>query len=209
MTVEKIAETSLAIAKDVADWSDEVAKANQNKPKYEGIAVMGSHPKTKFQAPFDKDWLIYVCSPHNLEPGYPRLPRWDQWFEIHLPAQHETRSLAYLEEVKKERLVWMRDEAAMPYFKGAQLYPEKELKERFGHFFFTSSIAFIMAKAIVDCEQMNIPRIGIFGVMQATKTEYAYQRPGIQYFIQRATELGIEVIAPRSSNLFEPPPEDF
>lgn len=39
--------------------------------------------------------------------------------------------------------------------------------------------------------------------MQASETEYWYQRPGIQYFIQRATELGIRVQCPRESNLFE------
>ena len=45
--------------------------------------------------------------------------------------------------------------------------------------------------------------------MQASENEYFYQRPGIQYFIQRATELGIEVLAHEDTRLFEPPKDNW
>ena len=36
--------------------------------KYTGIAILGSHPATVMNAPFgDASWLIYACSPHNVE----------------------------------------------------------------------------------------------------------------------------------------------
>lgn len=130
--------------------------------------------------------------------------RVDQWFEVHLPLADETRQYGYLRELEKLDVVWMRDPEGLMMVKGARQFPEAEITKRFGPFFWTSSIAFMLAKAIVDAEQLGIKRIGIWGVMQASEGEYTYQRPGVQYWIQRADELGIEVIAPEESRLFEP-----
>jgi hypothetical protein len=185
---------------------------------FEGIAVLGSHPATVELAPFsDPSWLIYACSPHNVEQR--RLPRWDQWFEIHLPAAHSTRSYHYLrglEEQSREKqergenpIVWMRDQAALPHFPGSRLYPEQEMKELFCPFLFSSSIAFILAKAIVDAEKMGIKQIGLWGILQASKPEYLQQRPGTQYFLWEAARRGIKVLAAQESGLFEVPPETF
>lgn len=70
---------------------------------------------------------------------------------------------------------------------------------------FTSSIAYMLAKAIVDCEEQGIRQIGLWGIMQASEGEYAYQRPGIQYFLHEAMKRGIKVIANRESCLFDMP----
>lgn len=184
-----------------------------------GIAILGSHPATVAQAPFaDMSWIISACSPHNFELRV--LPRWDQWFEVHLPTvAHETRSYHYLRSLemsardKAERgenpVIWMRDKKAISHFPGAKLYPEKQMKDRFGPFCFTSSIAFMLAMAIVDCEAHGINQIGLWGIMQQSDTEYAYQRPGIQALIWQATQAGIRVLAPRESCLFDPPAENF
>jgi hypothetical protein len=207
-------------------------------PRYKGIAILGSHPATVLQAPFDDpEWLIYACSPHNLainppvdyavgqfaqhpdprtgkHPGLRYLDggrrpdggqfRVDQWFEVHLPITDETRPLSYIWELGKLDTVWVRDPEAMQLVKGARMYPMEQMIDQFSPFFFTSSIAFIMAKAIVDAKRLGIPEIGIWGVMQASENEYAYQRPGIQYFITRAVEAGLNVTVPPESKLFEP-----
>jgi len=173
----------------------------------EGIAVLGSHPATVSQAPFDKPWLIYACSPHNFEMR--QLPRWDAWFEVHIPLADKTRAYPYLKLLETVPLVWMRDKASIQYFPGARLYPEDEMKKEFGPFTFTSSIAYILAMAIKDCERLEIPQIGLWGIMQASPNEFMYQRPGIQNLIWEATKRKIKVLAPRESQLFEPPPEDF
>jgi hypothetical protein len=175
--------------------------------KYKGIAILGSHPATVDQAPYHDDWLIYACSPHNVEKR--ELPRFDEWFEVHIPVAHQTRGMQYIEALKTMPLVWMRDRAAMQYFPGARLYPEAEMKSEFGPFTFTSSIAFMLAKAIKDCQLLNIPMIGLWGIMQASPNEYTYQRPGIQNLIWEATKRGIKVRAPDVSRLFDPPAEDF
>lgn len=76
---------------------------------------------------------------------------------------------------------------------------------KFSPHMLTSSIAYMLAKAIDDCEREGIREIGIFGVMQASETEFVYQRPGIQYFIGEAMKRGIKVAAPRESCLFDLP----
>lgn len=69
----------------------------------------------------------------------------------------------------------------------------------------TSSIAYMLAKAIADCEEQGIRQIGLWGIMQQSDNEYAYQRPGIQYFIGEAQKRGIKVVANRESCLFDMP----
>lgn len=175
------------------------------------IAIMGSHPLTKRMAPFDDpDWKIWACSPHNFEHG--QLPRVDEWFEVHQPAFcKKTRTKPYQDFVRsitKKIPVWVRDKKEHP---DANEYPEKELKERFGESRFSSSISYIMAKAIaeiVDARLYEIPdktdEIGLWGIMQASESEYKYQRPGIQGLIEEAHRSGINVTVPEISKLFEP-----
>lgn len=219
-----------------------------SQAKYTGIAILGSHPATVTQAPFgDAGWLIYACSPHNIE--HRRLPRCDQWFEVHDTVEDPTRAFGYLKAVSEMPFVWMRDQRALKSgnFPGARPYPEKELKGTvevqqikvpagtfqqvrgpdgkpamaevmqrrqvevpnmdgfFNPYMFTSSIAYMLAKAIVDCKDNGIKQIGIWGVLQASETEYTYQRPGIQYFIVEAMRRGIQVACPRDACLFDMP----
>jgi hypothetical protein len=195
-----------------------------------GICVLGSHPQTKAQAPFDDPgWLIYACSPDNspfgLSPQKSVPPRVDAWFEIHRPVFHETRPYRYLEWLSNIPVVYMRDQLAMKLqlpdgqklFPTAVPYPEKEVKDRFGPFTFTSSIAFMMAKAILDIEKMReegkfgseTPTLGLWGILQRSEQEYANQRQGTQNMIWNATKSGIKVLAAQQSGLFEPPPEIF
>jgi hypothetical protein len=193
----------------------------------EGIAILGSHPATVMKAPFDKNWLIYACSPHNFEKRL--LPRFDAWFEVHIPVADKTRADPYLRYVQTLPKVWMRDTEALPRYPGGILYPEDELRGvgevvqgangpqtnmlkvgKFSYFHFTSSIAYMMAKAIDDIDNgLAAPCLGLFGIMQASANEYVYQRPGIQYFIDQCWRRGIKTVAPDISRLFESPPENF
>jgi hypothetical protein len=198
------------------------------------ICILGSHPATVMQAPFQDDSAyIYACSPHNVE--HRTLPRVDCWCELHDPIEDPTRAFAYLKAVSEMPVVMMRDKRALSSgaFKGARPYPEEKLKGTstfqkvtlpnpdgtaevrkveiphmdgmFAPYMFTSSIAYMLAKAIDDCEREGIKQIGIWGVLQRSDTEYVYQRPGIQYFLHEAMRRGIKVVANRESCLFDMP----
>jgi hypothetical protein len=187
-------------------------------------------------APFaDPGWLIYACSPDNTPGGHSPdkclLPRVDEWFEIHNPVFDATRPYAYLEYLANIPKVWMRDKLAMtfrtqdgrPLFPTAQVYPEKALKDRFGPYAFTSTVAFMMAKAVVDIEEMvrqgrmgpdgyadgEPPQIGLWGILQNSKREYEEQRAGTQQMIWNAAAAGIKVQVAAESGLLQPPQEKF
>jgi hypothetical protein len=190
--------------------------------RYKGIAICGSNPHNKLHAPFgDEGWLIYACSPDNSPagagPGAGPLPRVDVFFEVHVPVFDRSRPYPYLDWLRNAPQVYMRDAVAaqmraadgQPLFPNAIAYPEARLRGMFCPFLFSSSIAFMMAKAIVDAEELGIKQIGLWGILQSSKTEYEKQRAGTQYFIWEATRRGIKVLAARESGLFELPPEDF
>lgn len=203
--------------------TENVAGDHSPVTQYQGIAVLGSNPVTKQMAPFDGSWLVYGCSPDNSPFGFSEhrseLPKVDVWFEVHRPVFDRTRPYEYLQWLRKHPVVFMRDKIAMGMcdgegkrlFPNAVPYPEKVFKnpKEFGPFHFTSSIAYMMAMAIKECEERRIPQIGLWGIMQQTKNEYTYQRPGVQHMIVEANRRGIKVVAPDVSGLFEPPPEDF
>lgn len=204
---------------------------------YHTLAVCGSHPATVAQTPFaDPGVLIYACSPDNSPYGHADhakpLPRVDTFFEIHVPVFDKTLPYAYLDWLKNVPKVYMRDEVAMkmvidgkPLFPTAVPYPDIQMRGHkragkngqveftpglFHRSQFRSSIAFIMAKAIVDCEEMGIPNLALYGILQrGSKQEYKDQRPSTQYFIEEAIRRGINVKVAAESLLLHDDPEVF
>lgn len=85
---------------------------------------------------------------------------------------------------------------------------------RFCAYMFTSSIAYIAAKAILDIEGLMAegriggsepPMLGFWGILQSGDDEYAYQRAGTQYFIDQAMKAGIRTLVAPESRLFDMP----
>lgn len=191
--------------------------------QYEGIALCGSNPATIDAAPFNNPkWIIYACSPHNFEKR--RLPRVDEWFEIHKPIADKTRQYAYLRHLEDLPHVWLRDGDVIQHFHGGHIYPDEVMEERFGPFWKTSSIAFMQCRAILECERLHAegkmpdPKMAYFGIMQASPNEYTYQRPAIQNLAWEASRPDREAPVPRPrikqiahdiTGLWNPPPEDF
>lgn len=183
------------------------------------IAILGSAPSSMSMAPFgDTTWKIWGCSPGL----YPNCPRVDAWFELHRweppvignPAQQKPWfSPEYVAWMGKQRLVWMF--AKVPEIPGSEPFPTEELCRKFGNFFMTSSISWMMAMAI---DQILLERetrtaapgdfdsIALYGVDMAASEEYGYQRAGCQYFIQMCINLGIVVQIPPESDLLRPMP---
>ena len=159
------------------------------------IALIGAKRATKWKAPYkDPDWTIWACAPSNMK----ALPRVDAWFENHVPAHCEvTRQADYMDYLKELPVVYMRDRSDHP---NARAYPEEEMEKRFGPFFWTSSIAYMLAFAI----SQEPEEIGLWGIHMSSAEEYEYQRPGCQYYIQKAHDAGIKVSVPEGVTLLKP-----
>jgi len=187
------------------------------------VAVLGSAPSSLGLAPFgDPTWQIWGCSPGvYYQCGSP-----NAWFELHRweppvvgnPAkQRQWFSPEYVQWMAMRDParcpVWMHE--PVPEIPASRALPIDALTEQFGTFFFTSSIAIMIAMAIrailAEREQRppDVPAddaIGLFGVDMVATEEYGYQRAGCQHFLLLAADLGINVVVPPESDLLRPMP---
>lgn len=183
------------------------------------IAILGSAPSTLRAAPFsDASWQIWGCSPGV----YPIASRVDVWFELHrweppvlgrADQQKPWFSPEYCAWMAQQKLVWMYER--VPEIPNSHQFPYEELVKKYGSYFFTSSIAWMLAAALEDIiadraenksrHPDEIDHIGLWGVDMAANEEYSDQRPGCQFFVQLAHSLGIQVHVPPESDLMAAP----
>ena len=166
------------------------------------IAILGTAPSSWKKAPFhDESWEVW-----GLTLLYKEVPRWDRWFELHSVEMLEKTFAApeYMAYVK-----WMSEQEKPIFtFKESELlpntiiYPKDEMVNMFGKFFFTSSIAWMLALAIYELQQHDGPKqLGIWGVDMSQQQEYDHQRKECQHFLTLARHFGIEVHLPPESDL--------
>lgn len=165
------------------------------------IAIIGSAPSSVDLAPYDdSSWEIWGCS----AVASTHAKRVSAWFELHHygegdPAQY-AMTPQYVEFLRAQALVYMiRTYADIP---GSQAYPKGDILSEFGPYFFTSTVAWMLALAI----KQTPSEIGLWGVDMAAREEYGYQRAGCHHFISLAKAQGIKITVPAQSDLLKPPP---
>jgi len=161
------------------------------------IAIVGSAPSSSFLVPAAGPWEVWACSPGTI---YLK-DKIDVFFELHRyePGQ-EWFSEGYCEFLRNQKRLWVSKKVAgMPY--GKEI-PYKRLVKKYGPYFFTSSIAWMLAMAI----EKKPEKISLWGVDMAATTEYFDQKLGCQYFALLAKSQGIEIGVPPESDLFRPLP---
>ena len=161
------------------------------------VVLLGTAPASMNLAPFGGDWEIWACSPGTY--GSPRI---DKFFELHRwePGQEwfSEGYVKFLESFEGEVIM----SAPVESVKGCSLLPYEKLVDKYGPYFFTSSLAWMLAMAI----EAGADKIALYGVDMAATTEYHDQRMGCQYFAMLAKSMGIEVGVPPESDLLRPAP---
>lgn len=163
------------------------------------IALIGSAPSSIGIAPYDSpDWQVWGCSPGAY--GVARNPT--AWFELHRyePGQpwFSEGYCNFLENF--DGPVYMAEHT--PRVKNCVVLPVDELVEKYGPYWFNSSLSWMFAMAI----EAEAETIGLWGVDMAASEEYYSQKMGCIWFAQLAQSMGIEVGVPPESDLFTPPP---
>lgn len=186
------------------------------------IAVLGSAPSSILKAPFgDPSWEIWACSPG----AYPHLSRVDEFFEVHrwepgVVGKPQTQkpwfSPEYVAWIKQQKRVWVADPEALKDCPNAVELPWRELVKKYGHYCWTSSVAYMLAMAIEKVIEARKTRpadsteedvIGLWGVDMAANEElYTGQRSACQWFMQILVGLHIGFYVPPESDLLTPPP---
>jgi len=185
---------------------------------YNKIAIMGTAGSSMELAPFkDQAWAIWACSPGAYSTCAKN--RCDAWFEVHrylptLPGQvgapgtkpwFSAEYHAFMQQMKGPVFMSQAD----PSIPNASRIPFEALIEKYGPYFWTSTLAYMLAMAIDTLQDRAAAGekvgIGLFGVDMAASEEWAYQRPGCQHFVGLAMSMGIDVILPEESDLMRPP----
>lgn len=145
------------------------------------------------QAPFnDPSWQLWAC---NL--GEP--PRWDRWFQLHSDAVIDGNAGHREWLAAQTKPVYLqRPDATIP---NATRYPLETMTAKYGTWFFTSTIAFMLAMAL---EEADVTEIGLWGVDMADQTEYGAQKNGVRFFLQVARMRGIKLVLPPECEVMVP-----
>jgi hypothetical protein len=166
------------------------------------IAVCASAPSSRLLAPFgDPEWEIWACSPPNHT-----MPRVDAWFELHSLKRKWISAPVnkpYFDMLREHPRAYMNAEDPLfEHFPLAIGFPFQQMLAEFGPWFFTSSVAWMMAFAILHKPE----KIGLWGVDMSATEEYGYQRAGCHFFIQEAIKRGIALKVPGESDLMNHAP---
>ncbi len=170
------------------------------------VAIVGLAPSTHDDAPYeDPDWEVWGL-PWD-EEGW---PYFDRYFEIHpleLLRKPEARRRAGYEDRLKMLDTPLYMQATYDDIPNAIRYPIERVVDYLGLDYFNSSISYLMGLAIAE----GAKKIGIWGVDMddvelisgdpSHTSEFAYQRPNMEYLIGFARGRGIEVYIPSESPL--------
>jgi hypothetical protein len=162
------------------------------------IAIIGSAPSSVGLAPYhDPSYEIWACSPG----AWPHLRRIDTFFELHSrtldPTVFSPEYIKFLAQAPRTFVV-----QPWPELPRAELYPFDAMIEKYGPFWFSSSVSWMFALAIEE----RATEIGLWGIDMAAREEYVAQRHACQWWIEKAQSLGIKVTLPIESDLNKPFP---
>lgn len=157
------------------------------------VAIVGGASSRKAAPILDPSWEIWGLGPRQL-----KLPRVDRWFEMHSKQQlidyyhivrggHFNKHWKFLKGMNNP-VYMIRVHASLP---NSVAYPLEPVIQDVGRCF-TSSVAYMLGLAIHE----KFEAIGMWGVNMASKKEYKYQWPGVQYLLALAKSRGIHVYLP-------------
>jgi len=152
-------------------------------------------------APFsDPSWEIW--SLNYIYKIIRKLPngRWDRWFDIHEKTRKDQQHRQEL--AKMNCPVYVTQQWDIP---NAVLYPMEEIKREFfanvnREQFFTSSIPYMIALALYE----GFDEISLYGINQATKTEYEKHIQCTAFWLGIALGRGVRVEVQKHSSLLNP-----
>lgn len=169
----------------------------------EKIVLLGSAPSSVSLAPYgNPDWYKMGCSPgmwgHLMTHNLPV----DAWVEIHrVEVGQPWMSVEYYDWITKfSGPVFMAE--VRKEVPTSCVFPIAELIAKYSPYFFSSSLAYMMAMAI----EAGFKKIMLAGVDMSAPSEYGLQKPALWFFGMLAKARGVEVGVPPESDLFRPMP---
>lgn len=183
------------------------------------IAMIGKAPSSFALAPYgDPEWDVWIL---NTLGHANEVPRWDRQFELH--DLELTKDKAYGDYYpwlsRQDRPVFLRDDPPAD-FKNGHRYPLGKIQQHFanlaGRNYLTNTVSLMVALAIYEHDHgEKVSDIGLWGVDMAQHalkgaghvgwftSEYARQRPSVEYWLGVAEGKGIRVTLPAQSDILK------
>lgn len=183
------------------------------------VAIIGKAPSSVALAPYgDPTWEVWIL---NTLGHMNEVPRWDRQFELHDLELTKDKSYGdyYPWLARQTRPVFLRD-APPSDFQGGVQFPLGQILDHFkglaGRTYLTNTVSLMVALAIFE-HDMGAPvsEIGMWGVDMAQhglkgaghvgwfSSEYARQRPSVEYWIGIAEGKGIKFTLPPQSDILK------
>lgn len=183
------------------------------------IALIGKAPSTVAMAPYgDESWEVWIL---NTLGHLSEVPRWDRQFELHDLELTKAKEYGdYYQWLSRQtRPVYLRDSPPSGFAGGIQ-FPLGQILEHFGRYagkrYLTNTVSLMVALAIMEHETgQPVSDIGLWGIDMAQHglkaaghvgwftSEYARQRPSVEYWIGIAEGRGINVTIPAQSDILK------
>lgn len=183
------------------------AKAVAKRKK---VAIIGFTQHNNVAPWNDPDWELWGLNDlhsafEQFRPGiFTNEPDRVRWFQI-----HHDRNGEYPGARDPEHTKWLQNTLVPVYtfvpndeIKSCVRYPINEILRAFPRAYFNNSISWMIALAIYE----GFETIGLYGVDMAIdgvhgQSEYAHQRPSVEYFVGIAEGRGIEFLIPEESEI--------
>ena len=184
------------------------------------IALIGKAPDSLKLAPYDDPecevWILNTL-------GYLKeVPRWDRQFELH--DLELTKDPAYGEYypwlVQQTRPVFLRDDPPDEFANGVQ-FPLQQILEHYGGWagatYLTNTVSLMVALVLYEHDMgETVGEVGLYGINMAQhgsgngpthagwfSSEYARQRPSVEYWLGACDAKGIKVHLPDESDILK------
>ena len=182
------------------------------------IALIGKAPSSALLAPYDDaSWEVWIL---NTLASNKEVPRWDRQFELHdleIAKRNPGDYVVWLSQQTKP--VYLRDDPPEGW-QGGVRYPLAAILETFkdysGRNYLTNTVSMMVALALYEHVQgQTVTDIGLWGIDMAQHgmaagggngwftSEYARQRPSVEYWVALAEGKGIKVTIPPQSDLLK------
>lgn len=166
------------------------------------LAIVGSHPDTRMNAPWD-DLSFDIWAINEAVEVY-HYPRWTACFQMHRP-QNYTAAKNWVDEFRGEhtnhwawlqknhgpdKTIWMQEvdervpnSKKYPLDEIVAILPGADLR------WFTSTVSYMLALGLY----LGYKEISIYGVELSSNTEYSYQLHNWQYWVGVAKGTGVRI----------------
>lgn len=161
----------------------------------EKICLVGtSESSVKFADQLDDTWQVWGCNA-----VYQMISGVDLHFEMHsIPYLENLGIIPEYKEYLKFKGKNLILSIAHKDYPEAQIYPIKKVLKFFDMEkspYFNNTIAYMVAYALMT--NPDLKELALFGIDMAATTEYAHQRPCLEYYLGWANARGISLVIPK------------